>query len=83
MPRPRTGLVLVPLAMSAALMSAVPAAGAPPECADIGPHTRMCRTSGHSAITTSPDPLLTNRYPGWGYGGLGIGLGRGAWWFSA
>jgi hypothetical protein len=40
----------------------------------------MCQTPGHLAIVTSPDPALTNPYPGWGYGGLGYGLG--GFWFG-
>lgn len=78
----RARLLTVPMVAGMSLISAGPAAGAPPECADIAPHTRMCRTSGHAAITTSPDPTLSNPYPGWGYGGLGIGLRGGGGFFS-
>ena len=66
--------VAVLIALSAALASAATAA-ALPECTDIAPNTRICQTRGHSAIVTSPNPALTNPYPGWGYGGLGYGLG--------
>jgi hypothetical protein len=63
--------------LSGLLALAPPAAG--PECSDIDPNTRMCRTSGHVQIVTSPDPAMTNGYPGWGFGGIGFGLGNGAW----
>ena len=54
-------------------------AQAGPECTDIGPNTRMCtRAPGHTAIVTSPDPAFTNPFPGWGFGGLGYGVG-GIW----
>jgi hypothetical protein len=69
---------------AAALALAAPAA-AVPECDNFAPNTRICRTPGHTAIITSPDPALTNRYPGWGYGGLGIpafGLGTGGIWIG-
>lgn len=61
---------------------AAPPAGAGPDCADLAPHTRLCRTPGHVGITTSPDPALTNRPPGWGYGGAGGGFGGGFWGLS-
>jgi len=54
------------------------AAAAPPQCTDVAPNTTMCRTPGHTQITTSPDQAMTNPYPGWGFGGIGIG-GGGIW----
>jgi len=80
--RPKPGPAAA-IAIAAALISAAPASGAPPECGDITPTTRLCRTTGHTAITTSPDPALTNRYPGWGYAGMGVGLSAGGWWFPS
>jgi len=71
-----TALLIAP---AVATLLAAPAA-AVPECIDIAPSTRMCETPGHLAIVTSPDPALTNPYPGWGYGGLGYGLG--GFWFG-
>ena len=67
------------IAPTVAILLAAPAA-ALPECTDIAPNTRMCQTSGHVAIVTSPNPALTNPYPGWSYGGLGYGLG--GFWFG-
>jgi hypothetical protein len=67
-------LVAVPAAVVAAVMLGVPAAAAP-QCTDTGPNTTICQTPGHAQITTSPNPALTNPYPGWGFGGIGIGLG--------
>lgn len=68
----------------ALLSAAAPAAAAPPECTDIGISTRMCtRGPGHVAITTTPNPALTNPGAGWGFGTLGIpafGLGGGGVW---
>ncbi|WP_328360610.1 hypothetical protein OG976_08690 [Mycobacterium sp. NBC_00419] len=65
------------VAMLASLLLAIPAAAAP-QCTDTGPNTTICQTPGHAQITTSPNPALTNPYPGWGFGGIGIGLG-GLW----
>ena len=67
----------LPIALAAAVLMAAPAT-AGPECTDIAPFTRICQTPGHTAIVTSPDPALTNPYPGWGYGPFGFGLG-GMW----
>jgi len=67
----------LPIALAVAVLVAAPAT-AVPECTDIAAHTRICQTPGHLAIVTSPDPTLTNPYPGWGYGPLGFGLG-GMW----
>ena len=75
--RTTTRLAAVPAALVAALILAVPAWAAP-ECTDTGPNTTICQTPGHAQITTSPNPALTNPYPGWGFGGIGIGLG-GLW----
>ncbi|BBZ77623.1 hypothetical protein MANY_29600 [Mycolicibacterium anyangense] len=61
----------------ASLLLAFPVAAAP-ECTDTGPNTKICQTPGHAQITTTPNPALTNPYPGWGFGGIGIGLG-GIW----
>ena len=69
--------IALPIALAAAVLLAVPAT-AVPECTDIAPRTRICRTPGHAAIVTSPDPALTNPYPGFGYGPFGFGLG-GMW----
>jgi len=66
----------LPIALAIAVLVAAP--DAVPECTDIAPNTRICRTPGHAAIVTSPDPAFTNPYPGWGYGPLGFGLG-GVW----
>ena len=67
------------IAPTVAILLAAPAA-ALPECTDSAPNTRMCQTSGQVAIVTSPNPALTNPYPGWSYGGLGYGLG--GFWFG-
>ncbi|MEI6698428.1 MAG: hypothetical protein WCK99_05390 [Mycobacteriaceae bacterium] len=67
----------LPIALAVAVLVAAPAT-AVPDCTDIAPNTRICQTAGHSAIVTSPNPALTNPYPGWGYGPLGFGLG-GMW----
>lgn len=67
----------LPIVVAAAVLVAAPAT-ATPDCADIAPTTRICRTPGHSAIVTSPNPGLTSPYPGWGYGPFGFGLG-GIW----
>lgn len=74
------------IAAVAAVATAAPAE-AVPECSDTAPHTRVCTTPGHTAITSTPNPALTNPYPGWGFGTLGgplgipgFGLGgRGIW----
>lgn len=71
----RIGTALV--AILASLLLASPADAAP-QCTDTGPNTTICQTPGHAQITTSPNPALTNPYPGWGFGGIGIGLG-GLW----
>ena len=75
--RTTTKFLALPAAVVAALMLAIPAA-ATPQCTDTGPNTTLCQTPGHAQITTSPNPALTNPYPGWGFGGIGIGLG-GLW----
>lgn len=72
-----TRVAAVGVALFASLLLAVPAAAAP-QCTDTGPTTTICQTPGHAQITTSPNPALTNPYPGWGFGGIGIGLG-GLW----
>ncbi len=59
--------------------------GAVPDCADYAPNTRICRSPGHTAIITTPNPALTNPYPGWGFGGIGVpafGLGGGGIWLG-
>lgn len=58
----------------ASLLLAAPAS-AVPQCTDTGPNTTVCQTPGHSQITTSPNPALQNPLAGWGFGGIGIGLG--------
>lgn len=79
---------IVAMAAAAAALALAPPAQAGPDCADIGPNTRMCtRGPGHTSITTSPDPNFTNPYPGWGFGGLGyggfgLGLGGGGVWIG-
>lgn len=65
----------------ALVLFAAPAAAAP-ECADIGPNTRLCATAGHTQIVTSPDPAFTDSYPGWGYGGIGLALGGSGFWIG-
>ncbi|WP_167097886.1 hypothetical protein [Mycobacterium sp. DL592] len=72
-----TRVAAVGVALLASLLLAIPAA-AVPQCTDTGPNTTVCQTPGHAQITTSPNPSLTNPYPGWGFGGIGIGLG-GLW----
>lgn len=69
----------LPIVVAAGVLGAAPAT-ATPDCADIAPNTRICRTPGHSAIVTSPNPGLTNPYPGWGYGPFGFG--RGGMWIG-
>lgn len=81
----RAAVALAFAAPAAALLACATPAAAVPQCDDFAPNTRICRTPGHTAITTSPDPALTNRYPGWGYGVLGIpafGLGTGGLWIG-
>ncbi len=70
-------LAVLPVAIVAAVVFAIPAT-ATPQCTDTGPNTKICQTPGHTAIVTTPNPALTNPYPGWGFGGLGLGLG-GIW----
>ena len=60
------------LTAAAAVLFAAPA-GAAPVCADPGPNTTICQTPGHSQITTSPNPALTDPFPAM-YGGFGVGL---------
>jgi hypothetical protein len=64
------------ITLVASIAFAAPAP-ASPQCTDTGPNTTICQTPGHSQITTSPNPALTNPFP-WMYGGFGIGLG-GVW----
>ncbi|MGY4711073.1 hypothetical protein ACXDF8_16175 [Mycolicibacterium sp. CBM1] len=72
----RATIVLsAPILIAAAVLLAAPAAAAPPQCVDTGPNTTVCQTPGHSQITTSPNPALQNPLAGWGFGGIGIGLG--------
>ncbi|MCV7179461.1 hypothetical protein [Mycolicibacterium sphagni] len=59
----------------ASVLLAAPAAARPTECTDTGPSTTVCQTPGHAQITTSPNPALQNPLAGWGFGGIGIGLG--------
>jgi hypothetical protein len=69
-------LLGTPLALAAAgLMLAAPATARPAQCTDTGPSTTVCQTPGHAQITTSPNPALQNPLAGWGFGGIGIGLG--------
>jgi hypothetical protein len=71
-------------AIAGAVPCAAPA-GAVPDCTDLGPFTRICQTQGHSAIITTPNPALSNPWPGWGFGGVGIpafGLGGGGIWLG-
>ncbi len=63
--------------ITGSLITAGPA-GATPHCVDTAPNTTLCQTPGHAQISTSPDPAMTNSYPGWGFGGFGIGSG-GIW----
>lgn len=62
--------------LAAAVALAAPAAAAP-DCADLAPQTRMCRTTGHTAIVSSPDPAFTDPWPGWGFGTLSAPYGFG------
>ena len=71
----RAATVLI--AVTAGIFFASPAA-AVPHCVDTAPNTTLCQTPGHAQISTSPDPAMTNSYPGWGFGGFGIG-GGGIW----
>jgi len=72
-----------PLAIAViASVALVAPAAADPRCVDTGPNTTICQTPGHAQITTSPDPAMTNPYPGWGFGTLGIGLGGGGLWIG-
>ena len=83
-PDMKRGAATLVLPLAAALWCAPPA-GAGPDCSDLAPNTRICRTPGHSAITTSPNPAFTNPWPGWGFGGVGLpafGLGRGGIWLG-
>lgn len=59
----------------ASVLLAAPAAARPTECTDTGPSTTVCQTPGHAQITTSPNPALQNPLAGWGFGGIGIGVG--------
>lgn len=63
--------------LSGLMVLSAPPAAAGPDCGDLTPHTRICQRPGHVGITTSPDPALTNRPPGWGYGGIGSIFGSG------
>ncbi len=84
----RTATVAFFCAAGFTAIGIAPAAVAAPQCTDVAPNTRMCRTPGHTQITTSPDQSMTNPYPGWGYGGLGgigiggFGIGGGGIWFG-
>lgn len=58
-----------------------PAAGAAPQCTDVGPTTTLCQTNGSAQIVTSP-PVVNNNfggYPFWG-GGVVIDLGGFGFW---
>lgn len=69
--------VTVATMIATAVALAAPAQAAP-ECTDLGPTTRMCtRSPGHTAIITTPNPALSNPWPGWGFGGPGYGFGTG------
>lgn len=74
--------VLAPLLATGVVGAAVviaPAAGASPQCIQVGPTTTQCQTNGSSQIVTSPP--VTNNYGGWPYwgGGLVISLGGFGW----
>lgn len=62
------------LIAAASVLLAAPAS-AVPQCTDTAPNTTVCQTPGHSQITTSPNPAQQNPLAGWGFGGVGIGLG--------
>lgn len=72
----------VPLLAGAVLSSGIilsAAAGAVPECVNVGPNTTHCSTGGSNQITTSPPLNHFNDFwgpfiGGWG-GGLVIGIG--------
>lgn len=73
--RALTMLIAIGIALAA------PAAAAP-DCQKTAANTTTCVTPGHTAITTTPNPALTN--PGWGFGwGTPIfGLGGGGIWIG-
>ncbi|MCX2931258.1 hypothetical protein ORI20_13300 [Mycobacterium sp. CVI_P3] len=63
------------LIVAASVLLAAPATARPTQCEDTGPTTTVCQTPGHAQITTSPNPALQNPLAGWGFGGIGIGIG--------
>ncbi|TGD87416.1 hypothetical protein BayCH28_13655 [Mycolicibacterium sp. CH28] len=72
----RTRIVLsTPILIAAAGVLLAAPASAGPQCTDTGPNTTICQTPGHAQITTSPNPAQQNPLGGWGFGGIGIGLG--------
>ncbi len=72
----RTRIVLsAPILIAAAGVLLAAPASAAPQCTDTGPNTTICQSPGHAQITTSPNPAQQNPLAGWGYGGIGIGLG--------
>ncbi|MGI9126106.1 MAG: hypothetical protein ACR2JM_15325 [Mycobacterium sp.] len=78
----RTAVLAV--ALGFALGAAAPAAAAP-ECTNVGVGTRICTSGpGHTAITTTPNPALTNPGVGWGFsiGAPIFGLGGGGVWIG-
>lgn len=76
-------VISVLTAAAAGLLQAAPAT-AGPACTDTAPFTRMCVNPGHTAITTTPNPALTNPWPGWGFtfGTPVFGLGGGGLWIG-
>ena len=71
-------IVAVALATVALTLAAPAQAG--PDCTDIGPNTRMCtRAPGHTAITTSPDPIYSAHQTKAGPITINIASPRGAW----
>ena len=72
----RTRIVLsAPILIAAAGVLLAAPASAAPQCTDTGPNTTICQSPGHAQITTSPNPAQQNPLAGWGFGGIGIGLG--------
>ncbi|WP_313673036.1 hypothetical protein [Mycolicibacterium sp.] len=79
----RTLLAALAASLVSALLLAAPVA-AVPTCTRTGPTTTTCVTGGHTAITTTPNPALSNPWPGWGvgWGTPVIGLGGGGVWIG-
>lgn len=76
----RTLVVASAFVLTTAVLAAG-AATAAPECTETGLNTTTCERPGHTAITTTPNPNLTN--PGWAFWGTpAFGLGAGGFWIG-